>query len=672
MAVTFPKAAGAAAAAVSAHILFWELLRAARGDYWSGWSSWETAGVFAGAAVYFGVTYVVIVGIGWWMARVAPRLRPHAVGFLASLVPGVLLWLVLALAWEGARLAVFVPIGASLLLGLSPLLKDARPRTVVVMGTAPAVGGIVAALALGHAAMLEPGRRLELVPFALVYYVAAWAILAGICALFRNRRGWPVPVIVATILMVLPWMFRIGSGAGPQRDRPNLILITVDALRADYCEVYGGHVPTSGLARVAERGLVVERAYALGPWTLPSMTGLFASMYPPSLTPGAGRDAWVEEMRYYRVPPDTPMLAERLRDAGYATYAVVANKLLDQPDGLLRGFERHAAFHSSAPCHRGVFAQLPFLQALVRTMIPATPSAVDTTRPLRDLAVAFIQRHRTQPFFLWVHFMDPHAPWDPPDRFRAMDGSWRLVDPSDIQWGGPQFEPGTHRLPLSPEDQAYVRSLYDGEIRYVDEAIGTVLDTIADAGIEGNTVIAISADHGEEFWEHGEVTHGQSLVEELIRVPLLLAGPGLDSGRVEWPFSQVDLMPTLSDALGIAAPAEWRGESRWEAFASPGEAAGLRDVFAQGTYIVAPEPMRAVIQGSVKVTEGLESGAVRVAQVQHEREALPDAAALRDRGVTAMTRWWERFPATMDAFRHGLPDIEDDAIERLRSLGYLD
>lgn len=659
---------------LAAHAVFWETLRAVRGDYWSGWNRIELVGTAAGA-----LAYVVLFAFLQFAFTAIPRRRDSRVAsLLAAWAAAAIVWGFLFAAWEGFRLSIAVPIAGSLALVTIPAALRLTTAIAVSLGLVPLVAGGVTAVATAYASLLSPWLRQMLVYHGFQHFLIAWAALAITWYATRARRHrMPMRAAACVCVVALAFVPLVPAArqAVPAAEaKPNLLLITVDSLRADYCGVYGGDVDTPALERLAEHGVVFERAYALGPWTLPSMTGLFASMYPPSLTPGAGRARWVQEMQYYHVPPDVPMLAELLRDEGYASYALIANKLLDQPEGVLRGFERHAVFHSSMPARTGPLAQLPFLHEFVGRLLPsvAPMRAADTTRPLRGLAAAFMRQHAGEPFVLWVHFMDPHAPWDPPARFRQSEGPWPLVDPADPQWGGPQFVPETHRLELPPEEQAYVRGLYQGEIRYVDEAIGALLDTLHATGDAANTVVCITADHGEEFWDHGQVTHGQSLYEELIRVPLILAAPGMPAARIQEPFSHLDLMPTLAEVLAVEAPGSWRGTSRAGEFRAPAPALPAQDIFAQGTYIAAPEPQRAIVRGEYKVIEGLESHEAELISIRDESSAIANRKDLKQSAIAAMRQWWVTFPATIEETRTDQPGIPATTEERLRSLGYLD
>ena len=668
--------ASVSAGIVTAHALVWEMLRAYRGDYWSGWCGIEVWGLAGGAIAYFATFWVLAYGIGMALPGFGTHGKTRWQWPVATLVAGVAIWAIYFWTWTGARFSAAVLIAGTLLPLVAPLGFGVSWAGAIALGLTPSLAGLTCLFLVGRLTELDPSERRWVAPMALVYMGVAWCTVVALwlyCRKRSHRMSYLIGTCAAIVAAPCAGLVNLAPDVEQPADHRSLVLITVDALRADYCGVYGGHVPTPILDRLGHDGVVFDRAYALGPWTLPSMTGLFASMYPPSLTPGAGRERWIDEMRYYTVPADVPLLAELLQKEGYATYAIVANKLLDQPDGMLRGFDDYAVFHSSVPARSGALGQLPFMQEWVGRLWPtlAPPGAADTTRPLRDLAAAFIRRHRHEPFFLWIHFMDPHTPWDPPERFRSMTGPWRVVDPSDVEWGGPQFVENTHMLPLPIDEQNYVRSLYDSEIRYVDESIGRVLDTLDRAVGRDSTFVCVTADHGEEFWDHGQVTHGQSLFEELVRVPLLMSGPGLATARVGTPVSHLDLMPTLAEALGIPAPAAWHGTSMLDRLTDNQPSLDPRDVFAQGTYVVAPEPLRMIVRDDRKVVERLETHQAELYDLQGGERHIQDDATVQA-GVVAMDRWWETFPATTDRFRIIAPDTGAETLERLRSLGYLD
>lgn len=336
--------------------------------------------------------------------------------------------------------------------------------------------------------------------------------------------------------------------AAPQagaRGGANLILITVDTLRRDALSVYGGGTPTPGIARLARGGVAFPHAYALSNHTPPSMAGLLAGRAPLEIA--VGRVA-------YEVPESLETPAERLAKAGYRSAALVGNYgLVAGLPGVMQGFDDRFGIHHKHQTLsvKGIQAG-PARLALPPFFVPPRPIP-DTTAALLDRATAFLDAARG-PFLLWVHFMDPHDPFAPPPAFsRPADPELgAVVDFNRFEETGVDLLEGVRsgRRILSDAQKAYVRDQYLGEVRYVDEAIGRLLEQVDRLGLSEKTIVALTADHGEEFFEHGSLSHGQSFHDVLVNVPLIVRGPGVaGSGRIAAEtMSHVGLLDALSGA----------------------------------------------------------------------------------------------------------------------------
>jgi arylsulfatase A-like enzyme/cytochrome c-type biogenesis protein CcmH/NrfG len=265
----------------------------------------------------------------------------------------------------------------------------------------------------------------------------------------------------------------------------NLLIITIDTLRADRVGVYGhAAARTPGMDALARSGVRFDRAFAVAPITLPSHASIMTGRYPPGH--GARHNG-------IRIDPAVPTLAETLKRAGFATGAFVGAFPLDRRFGLDRGFDQYG---DRMP--RGA---------------PGQPVNERPGREVADEAVAWLQAHRTSPFFLWVHFFEPHAPY------------------GDARGGRP------------------VAERYDDEVAEADLQIRRVLDAVGEA--RAATIVAVTADHGEAFGEHGEIAHSVFVYDTTLRVPLVVSGPSIAPGVVQAPVSLVDLAPTLLRRLGI-------------------------------------------------------------------------------------------------------------------------
>ncbi|MFN8179856.1 MAG: sulfatase-like hydrolase/transferase [bacterium] len=306
-----------------------------------------------------------------------------------------------------------------------------------------------------------------------------------------------------------------------------LILVTIDTCRADRLGCYGGKVETPTLDDLARRGVLFEDVSAPAPLTLPSHCSVLTGLYPDRhgvRDNGAGK-----------LPASARTLAEILADAGFRTAAFVSAFPLEKRFGADQGFQTFDDRFTGSAAHGE--GRLEESARVVATRLfyeeRAASDVVDAAAPwLREAA-----RGRA-PFFLWIHFFDPHAVYRPPARFALKYGA----------------------------------ESYEGEIAYVDEQLGRLLKEL---GGRRNVTVAVVADHGESLGEHGEATHGLFVYQSTIRVPWIVAGPGYPAGRrVATPVSLVDVMPTLLSSMGIAPPGDLDGESRQALFAPGAGAAG--------------------------------------------------------------------------------------------------
>jgi choline-sulfatase len=367
----------------------------------------------------------------------------------------------------------------------------------------------------------------------------------------------------------------------------NLVLVTLDTLRADHLGCYGdAAAETPNLDTLAGQGVRFAHASSQVPLTLPSHTTILTGLLPPH--------HGVRNNGAAPLAAGTPTLATVLAGAGYRTAAFVGAFVLDHRFGLDRGFAVYDdEIERPADASWLLEAQRPGDQVV-------------------DRALAWLGADDARPFFLWVHLYDAHAPYNPPSPYRE-------------------------RHPGKP---------YDGAVAFADAQVGRLLAALTARGLDGSTVVAITADHGESLGEHGELTHGLLLYEPVLAVPLLLRAPGLAARRVDTPVSLVDLAPSLAGLLGRQlpappggaldgrdlspallagrepAPAELYAETRYP------EVFGWSPLFAlrrrELKYIAAPHPELYDLQSDPQEARNLvpNGGAVR--------NLVPDGGAARD------------------------------------------
>lgn len=315
---------------------------------------------------------------------------------------------------------------------------------------------------------------------------------------------------------------------------PNILVITLDTTRADRIGCYGYKAAsTPNLDALALRGVRFLNAATPIPETLPAHVSIFSGRVPSA--------HGVKGNGLFTVPADLPLLAKTLQGKGYATAAVVSSSVLDRRFGLSAGFGLYDDTVDGATGDRRADA--------------VTRRAVGVLKGLKP------------PFLLWVHYFDPHYPYDAPDCPRS-----------------------------TPP--------YDGEIAFMDAHLGGVLEALRARGLEPTTLVVAAGDHGELLGEHGEMTHGIQLYRGAIQVPLIMAGPGIRPGKTASPVSLVDIYPTLLDLLGLPLPSGSDGMSLKALMA--GGTLDREHLYAESFeqyYAFGWSPLRALFNASVKYIE---------------------------------------------------------------------
>ncbi len=461
----------------------------------------------------------------------------------------------------------------------------------------------------------------------------------------------------------------------------NVLVVLIDTLRADRLGAYGNPRGLSPFLDVlAARGTLFEHAYAPSCWTVPSVASLFTSRYPSQ-----------HHMVTFasRLPESELTLAERLHDAGWITGGFVANPNLQPVFGYGQGFVEW------------------------RVAAPEDPGAIDGDR-VRVQALEWLdriwRRGSDHPVFLYVHYMEPHAPYEPRDPFRsrfAVDDAGRPLDPqaasnafwADVvpKWMAGSAEPtqtpdlravihelGNRSVCLTPEDDTFgilseemqarmvfgSSRLYDAEVASVDEQIRLLFDELERRGFFDRAVTIVTADHGEEFMEHGGLGHARALYEESVRVPLMVSGSGVPARRrVAANVSLVDVGPTVLDLLHLPAEPAFEGRSL--------VTVGTRDVVLEFEPIFQDsadlrEHARGLVRGRQKLLVGPRGNATTYDLAADPGERRGDPAN-QVPGSAAMAVALAAAEAHLAAHAGGSAPTEpiDDALaQRLRALGY--
>lgn len=324
----------------------------------------------------------------------------------------------------------------------------------------------------------------------------------------QRRRGHIVRIVLLTPLFAACFPDRARESS-QTRPTTNVVLVTVDTLRADHVGCYRlREVSTPHMDALAHRGTRFDQAIAQVPLTTPSHASILTGTYPPIHQ--------IREVGGFRLAEGVPTLAGILQRQGYRTAAFVSAAVLSRRYGLDRGFDTYDDRFADE-----------------REVLPGVVAEIRADEVGRR-AVDWIQEHirrkpagQSQPFLLWVHYYDPHFPYDPPEPFRA-----RYQDP------------------------------YVGEIAFVDEQLGKLFGALESHHLMSKTLVVLLSDHGEGLGEHGEQMHGVFLYDSTMRIPLIIAGPGVPEGRVvTQQVRSIDLMPTILDHLGVPHGDKCQGTS---------------------------------------------------------------------------------------------------------------
>ncbi|MCP4204635.1 MAG: sulfatase-like hydrolase/transferase [bacterium] len=316
-------------------------------------------------------------------------------------------------------------------------------------------------------------------------------------------------------------------------ERPNILLITVDTLRADHLSSYGYPRATSPVIdALAAEGVLFENASVQWPKTGPSFASIFTATYP--------KDNGIVRKVGIPLPQGFRMLPEVLKDQGYETHAVVSNGAVGSEFGFGQGFDTYLESWKTPP---------------------PTPEADNTAAAtVNALANAIIEGlNGEKPYFLWVHYLDPHAPYTPPGEWsdRFQDDEWYSDEPKiAIRRDRPRMQMtgiGSSQVLDDRDDLGFYIARYDAEIAYADHHIGRLLETLEAKGLLDNTLTAFTSDHGESLGEHHYYfDHGRFGFQTCVRVPFIIHFPGIVPPGVDRePVELINLTPTLLEAAGV-------------------------------------------------------------------------------------------------------------------------
>ncbi|MFQ5840176.1 MAG: sulfatase [Candidatus Methylomirabilales bacterium] len=358
---------------------------------------------------------------------------------------------------------------------------------------------------------------------------------------------------------------RAAAGAGAADARPNLILIVVDTLRADRVSAYGYSRRTPAMDRLAQDGTLFVNAIAQASWTKPSFASFFTSLYP------SGHQTY----RKLDVLPDRVLtLAETLAAGGYYTAAFLNNPNVSPAFNFQQGFleyhylaPRYFFYATESISRLALYGGLRLVRERFLSRWKYPEHYYWDARKVTDRAISWFKDQPPQPFFLLLHYMDPHDPY--------------FVHPYNGQ--------GVARVHTPHPDPAQAErlsALYDGEVAFLDEHLGRLFAFLRHARLYDGSVIVLTSDHGEEFYEHEGWWHGTTLYDEQIRIPLIIkpSGGSANGRRVEEQVRSIDVAPTLLEAASVPVSSAMQGQSLLGS-ARPGVEAVFAEVDFEGNSV---------------------------------------------------------------------------------------
>jgi len=440
-----------------------------------------------------------------------------------------------------------------------------------------------------------------------------------------------------------PSLWLSGCSKRLQVKRPNIILIVIDTLRAGHLGCYGYQRNTTPIIdRLAQEGVLFKNAISAAPWTMASIASILTSQYPCVLG-----------LRQRPVMLDTrfPIISEVLKRYDYTTYGVFTAASFSPRLGVARGFDDYR--YRKRP-RRGPVISSPYVT---------------------KEAISFLQKSQKQPFYIFLHYFDPHYNYvlhKQYDYYPDYRGSVKSDHPMIDLW---------HELhELSQDDIRYLLALYDSEINFTDEYIGKLLDELKKKGLYENTIIIVTADHGEEFLERGWLGHTITLHKEMLHVPLIMKLPGYGAQVINSPVGLIDVAPTIYRYMGLKMPDGLEGRSLdLDRGDSIENTTIFSETFNSQRYRpnVSPIAFRSILLGNWKLIYDQikdSSQVYNLSEDPSEQNDLSGQHSEQRRMLTGLLSKWLDYVKTKQKVGP-TPDENElftpDEIEELKSLGYL-
>ncbi|PWT90068.1 MAG: hypothetical protein C5B54_07890 [Acidobacteria bacterium] len=513
----------------------------------------------------------------------------------------------------------------------------------------------------------------------LTYGILSWLVVLIFRKFFSivvNRFSALSNVIVAfgsvgflfsILYALIPTYVFLHTGAS--NGKPNILLITLDTTRADHLGCYGYAGKTSPfLDSIAAKGVLFRQAYTSATWTLPAHTSLFTGKMPS--VHGVG-------YKNFFLSPSLRTLAEDLKAQGYSTAGFIGGPFLVSAFHIQRGFDY---YDEQLDPHSKLKRYFVFrvLAGLLKRNLWETNGQrrADEMNAAVFPYLDWAQRH--QPYFLFINYFDPHEPYDPPEKYRdksiTIKGNTHFY-PLDINTGIARHQDGS---PVSQEEFRQLRSLYDGEIRFMDDQISILWQRLETMGLLKNTLVIFVGDHGETIGERGLMDHGHNLYQEQLHIPMIFYEAGSWNGAktINLPVQITDIRPTILEQLQIPRPNDMQGRSLASLLTST--SANERTILAE--LDIDPHPrftpfrreQKMILEKENKYI-GSSNGKKELYDLTSDPEELQNLIAGKpELGFDLNEKMEFYFNALQKMKNVPQQKLDDETREKLKSLGYTD
>ncbi len=422
-----------------------------------------------------------------------------------------------------------------------------------------------------------------------------------------GKRRFFVSLLWFFLVLIISSTFSLATNRAKEKQQ-NILLITIDTLRTDRLSCYSTqHVQTPNIDALAEKGVLFLRAFAHTPTTLPSHANILLGTTPPH--------HGIHDNSKFKVSEDFLTLAEHLKNKGYSTAAFIGAFPLDSRFGLSQGFDVYDESYSSGNS---------------REFAPPERKAEEVVQSALEWL-----RVQDNKWFCWIHIWDPHAPYAPPEPFQ----------------------------------DEFKHDSYSGEVAYVDTELGRLFDYMENKEMLSNTLIVLTADHGESLGEHGESTHSYFAYNSTLWVPLIISGPGLNAKSVDNYVCHIDIFPSICDILQIEKPPFLQGISLLHLIR--GDVSEKRAIYFESLtphYNIGAAPLRGFVQEGKKFFDSPLGEFYDLENDFDEKKNLASRIDLK-KHRESLNEMIKRYSSSKN--ERSLTEVDREALEKLRSLGYI-